>query len=110
MRAARYEQFGTAREVLNVDECAVPTPGPGEVLVQLAFSGINPTDVKARSGRVPRVIDEFQIPHHDGSGIIKSVGEGVDSSLIISAMGRAPRNRCVLPSRTITSAAGDRLL
>ena len=55
MRAARYEQFGTAREVLNVDECAVPTPGPGEVLVQLAFSGINPTDVKARSGAVSEV-------------------------------------------------------
>ena len=59
MRAARYEQIGTAREVLNVDDCQVPTPGPGQVLVQLAFSAINPTDVKARSGAVPRVIDEF---------------------------------------------------
>ena len=82
MRAARYEQIGTAREVLNVDDCQVPTPGPGQVLVQLAFSGINPTDVKARSGAVPRVIDEFQIPHHDGSGIIKSVGDGVDSGRV----------------------------
>jgi NADPH2:quinone reductase len=82
MRAARYEQIGTAREVLNVDDCQVPTPGPGQVLVQLAFSAINPTDVKARSGVVPRVIDEFQIPHHDGSGIIKSVGDGVDSGRV----------------------------
>ena len=35
---------------------------------------------------------------------------GIDSSFIISAMGLAPRNRCALPSKTITSAAGDRLL
>ena len=39
-----------------------------------------------------------------------AVKSGIDSSLIISAMGLAPRNRCALPSRTITSAAGDRLL
>ena len=35
---------------------------------------------------------------------------GIDSSFIILAMGLAPRNRCALPSKTITSAAGDRLL
>ena len=35
---------------------------------------------------------------------------GIDSSFIISATGLAPRNRCALPSKTITSAAGDRLL
>ena len=35
---------------------------------------------------------------------------GINSSFIISAMGLAPRNRCALPSKTITSAAGDRLL
>ena len=35
---------------------------------------------------------------------------GIDSSFIISAMGLAPRNRCASPSKTITSAAGDRLL
>ena len=35
---------------------------------------------------------------------------GIDSSFIISAMGLAPRSRYASPSRTITSAAGDRLL
>jgi NADPH2:quinone reductase len=41
-------------------------------------SGINPTDYKARSGAVPRPIDDFQVPHHDGAGIIEAVGPGVD--------------------------------
>ena len=41
---------------------------------------------------------------------VAAVKLGIDSSFIISAMGLAPRNRCALPSKTITSAAGDRLL
>ena len=41
---------------------------------------------------------------------VAAVKLGIDSSFIILAMGLAPRNRCALPSKTITSAAGDRLL
>ena len=41
---------------------------------------------------------------------VAAVKSGIDSSWIISAMGLAPRNRYALPSKTITSAAGDRLL
>jgi NADPH2:quinone reductase len=60
----------------------VPPPGAGEVQVALEYSGINPTDVKARSGAVTRVIDEFLIPHHDGSGVISAVGSGVDPARV----------------------------
>ena len=55
-----------------------PAPGPGEVLVKVAVSGVNPTDWKSRSGATPRPIDGFQIPHHDGAGVIEAVGDGVD--------------------------------
>jgi NADPH2:quinone reductase len=55
-----------------------PAPGPGEVLVKVALSGVNPTDWKSRSGATPRPIDGFQIPHHDGAGVIEAVGDGVD--------------------------------
>ena len=41
---------------------------------------------------------------------VAAVKLGTDSSFIISAMGLAPRSRYASPSRTITSAAGDRLL
>ena len=78
MKAARYETTGPARDVLTVSETERPEPGPGEVRVRVHASGINPTDVKARSGAVPRPIDGFQIPHHDGAGVIDKVGEGVD--------------------------------
>ena len=78
MRAAIYRSTGAARDVLRVEDVDRPVPGPGEVLVRVRASGINPTDVKARSGAVPRPVDGFQIPHHDGAGVIEAVGPGVD--------------------------------
>jgi NADPH:quinone reductase len=78
MKAALYSRFGAAAEVLRVEEVDRPQPGPGEVLVRVRASGVNPTDYKARSGAVPRPISGFQVPHQDGAGIIEAVGAGVD--------------------------------
>src|SRR5271165_3073482 len=95
MRAALYRETGKAADVLHVEEIPRPEPGPGEVLVRVYASGINPTDYKARSGAVPRPIDEFQIPHQDGAGVIEAVGPGVDPGrvgqrvwLFLAAAGR----------------------
>ena len=83
MRAARYERGGPAREVLSVGEMDAPRPGPGEVLVRLRASGINPGETKKRADWMglgigyPRVI-----PHSDGAGTIEEVGEGVSSSRV----------------------------
>lgn len=83
MRAAWYERLGAAHEVLTVGELDVPAVGAGEVLIKVHASGINPSDVKQRSGwgglklRAARVI-----PHNDGSGVIEAVGEGVASDRI----------------------------
>ena len=81
MRAVWYERFGPAGEVLTAGEVDTPGPGPGEVLVRLAFSGVNPSDAKARSGGRPGVTKPpFPriIPHSDGAGVIAAVGDGVD--------------------------------
>jgi NADPH2:quinone reductase len=78
VKAALYDRRGTAREVLRVMEIDRPEPGPGEVLVRVHVSGVNPTDYKSRGGATPRAIDGFQIPHHDGAGVIDAVGPGVD--------------------------------
>jgi NADPH2:quinone reductase len=48
MRAAWYENQGPARDVLTVGELPDPTPGPGEVRIHIAVSGVNPGDVKNR--------------------------------------------------------------
>lgn len=83
MKAAWYEQLGAAQDVLTVGEMEIPAAGPGEVRVQVYTSGINPSDVKQRSGwggltlRSARVI-----PHNDGAGVIEAVGAGVSSDRI----------------------------
>ena len=80
MRAAVFNSHGPAHEVLRIEEIDVPEPGPGEVRVRIAASGVNPTDWKSRSGATPRPMGDFQIPHHDGAGVIDAVGAGVDPS------------------------------
>jgi len=82
MFTARYEKHGSAPEVFILGDVETPHPGAGQVRVKIAFSGINPTDVKSRAGAVASVINEFQIPHHDGAGVIDAVGDGVSPERI----------------------------
>jgi NADPH2:quinone reductase len=83
MRAAWYETQGAARDVLIVGEMDDPIPLAGEVRIRVAFSGVNPGDVKKRQDTFgvgmpyPRVI-----PHSDGVGTVDLVGEGISRDWI----------------------------
>lgn len=81
MRAAFYDDFGTARDVLRIGTMPDPVAGPGEVLVRVHVSGVNPSDVKSRRGSRPRAFPRV-IPHSDGAGVIEAVGDGVDRARI----------------------------
>jgi len=83
MRAAVYTRRGPAAEVLQIIDKQQPHPNLGEVRVKLAFSGVNPSDVKSRAGVAARTGGFAEVtPHSDGSGVIDAVGDGVDSSRI----------------------------
>jgi NADPH:quinone reductase len=82
MKAAVYRETGAARDVIAVEEVERPSPGPGEVLVAVHASGVNPTDYKSRAGATARPIDGFQVPHQDGAGVIEAVGAGVDAGRV----------------------------
>ena len=82
MKAALYRTTGPARDVLRVEEVTRPEPGPGEVLVRVRASGVNPTDFKTRSGATGRPLEEFQVPNQDGAGVIEAVGDGVDAARV----------------------------
>ncbi len=78
MRVACYRRTGPAREVLQLEQQARPTPGPGEVLVRIEASGINPSDTKMRAGwRGATMAFDCVVPHADGAGVIVALGEGV---------------------------------
>ena len=81
MKAAYYDEFGPARDVLRVGELPAPVAGPGEVLIQMHVSGVNPSDVKSRRGARPRVFPRVT-PHSDGAGVIVAVGNEVDHARI----------------------------
>lgn len=83
MKAAWFESFGPAADTLIIGAQDKPEPGPGEVLVRLATTGVNPSDVKKRSGAFPNLLDGgLVIPHSDGAGLIEAVGDGVDVSRV----------------------------
>src|SRR5215831_6055050 len=83
MKAAWYERQGPPASVLVVGEITTPEPGPGEVRIRVAASGINPGDVKKRQDAFgvgmpfPRVV-----PHSDGAGVIQAVGGGVSAARV----------------------------
>lgn len=77
MRACFYDRTGPAAEVLTPGDLPDPSPGPGEVLVRVAFSGVNPSDVRARAGARAMGFARV-VPHSDGSGVVEAVGEGVN--------------------------------
>ncbi|HEU5024215.1 MAG TPA: NADPH:quinone reductase [Spirillospora sp.] len=79
MKAIVYRANG-GPDVLRLVDREPPAPGPGEVRVRVAVSGVNPADWQARSGaalRFPEVT-----PHLDGAGVIDAVGGGVDRSRV----------------------------
>jgi NADPH2:quinone reductase len=78
VRAVVYRETG-GPEVLQLVERPVPEPGPGEVRVAVALSGVNPTDWKSRRGRLPW---PEAVPNQDGAGTIDAVGDGVDPARV----------------------------
>jgi NADPH2:quinone reductase len=82
MKAITYTATG-GPEVLTLSERDLPEPGPGEVRVKVAVSGVNPTDWKSRSGarNAPSGFGEL-VPNQDGAGTVDAVGEGVDAGRV----------------------------
>ena len=74
MRAAVAHSFGAP---LSIDEVPVPTPGPGEVLVKIASTGVCHTDIHAVDGDWPVKPIMPLIPGHEGVGHVAALGSGV---------------------------------
>ena len=80
MRAVQIQKFG-GPEVLTVHELPIPSPGQGELLVQVHAAGINPVDTGVRSGRAAALAAAVPpyVPGFDISGTVAAVGSGITS-------------------------------
>jgi NADPH:quinone reductase-like Zn-dependent oxidoreductase len=80
MKAIRIHAYGEVDQ-LRLEEAPDPKPGPGEVLVRMAATSVNPIDYKIRSGaareRYPQVFPV--ILGRDLAGVVSGVGPGVTS-------------------------------
>lgn len=67
-------------EVFEYAELPTPVPGPGEVLVQVAYAGVNPADWKNRQGMLA-AFRPYTFPYvigFDAAGVVAAVGAGVE--------------------------------
>ncbi len=78
MKSVIYRETGDA-SVLHLIDRDIVAPGPGEVRVRIAVSGVNPTDWKARRGTysADALPAEGIVPNQDGAGIVDAVGPRV---------------------------------
>ena len=90
MHVAGFDAPG-GPEVLHLSDLAVPNPGPGEVLVKVAFAGVNRPDVIQRKGFYPPPPGASPIPGLEIAGEVVALGEGADPALL-------GRNVCALVS------------
>lgn len=74
MKAAIVERFGAP---LVVREVPVPTPGPGQALVEISATGVCHTDLHAADGDWPVKPTLPFIPGHEGAGVVAALGPGV---------------------------------
>jgi NADPH:quinone reductase len=77
-RAVRFDRYG-GRDVLYVEDIEMPTPGAGEVVVEVRAAGINPGEAAIRSGAMHDMFPAT-FPSGEGSdlaGVVTATGTGV---------------------------------
>lgn len=76
MKAIRAHAFG-GPEVLQLDDVDDPSPGAGEVVINVKAAGVNPADTYMRGGAYAIVPDLPYTPGGDAAGVISAIGDGV---------------------------------
>lgn len=64
-------------EVLTIAETATPAAGPGDVLIEVAYAGVNRPDCIQRAGNYPPPSDASPIIGLEAAGTVVAVGDGV---------------------------------
>lgn len=76
MRRIRFDGTG-GPEVIALETARLPSPGPGQVLIEVAAAGVNRPDVAQRAGLYPPPPGATEIPGLEVAGRIAALGECV---------------------------------
>ncbi|MFC9437689.1 zinc-binding dehydrogenase [Nocardia sp. NPDC057030] len=88
MREIRVSRFGGPEVLELIDDLPRPTPGAGELLVDVAAAGVGWLDTRIRAGQAPSVF-EVTLPFVPGSAVsgqVSAVGPGVDRDWVGTAV------------------------
>jgi NADPH:quinone reductase-like Zn-dependent oxidoreductase len=77
MKAAVIHEHGDL-DVVQVEEIDPPRPGPGEVVLNVAYAGLNHLDIWVRKGRSGARLQTFHVLGSDVFGTVAEVGAGVE--------------------------------
>ncbi|NUL47256.1 NADP-dependent oxidoreductase [Cellulosimicrobium funkei] len=111
MRAFGFTEYG-GPEVMRHLEMKDPTPGEGQVLIRLAAAGVNPADIKVRSGlRRDRIEVRFPMAMgREAAGEVLDVGPGVTGIRLGDAVfGSTASGTGAFAEQVLLSAAGTAL-
>ena len=101
-RTMRAQRLDTSTLTYEVTDVPVPTPGPGEVLIKVAFCGICHSDLSLLDGTFPPMGPQVITQGHEASGWIEEIGEGVVGwevgDRVVPASGR-PCGQCAFCKR-----------
>ena len=109
MKAIRFHQNGAA-EVLQYEDVEDPSPGQGEVLVELEAAGLNYIDTYHREGLYP--VDLPCTPGMEGAGVVRELGSEVSDFAIgdrvayAGTMGSYAQLACVDAARLVSLPEG----
>ena len=76
MKAIVVKEFG-APDVMKFEDVPDPAPGPGQVLIRVHASGVNPVEAYIRAGTYARKPNLPYIPGSDVGGTVEKVGPNV---------------------------------
>ncbi len=74
MKAMVLKEYGAP---LELEEFAIPEPGPQDILLKVRFCGICGTDLKIVGGKLPDIISLPHIPGHEIAGEVVAIGDRV---------------------------------
>jgi NADPH:quinone reductase-like Zn-dependent oxidoreductase len=114
MKALVFDRFGDPTDVLVLRDLPMPEPGPGEVLVRMIASPVNPSDVlfiQGQYGIQPKLPAR---PGFEGVGIVEKAGPGIIGRLalgkrvtVINGTGGNWAEYVVVPARQARPVPSD---
>ncbi|WP_372921661.1 NAD(P)H-quinone oxidoreductase [Roseovarius sp.] len=76
MTVVEISQYG-GPEVLKPATAPVPQPGPGQILIRIAYAGLNRPDALQRAGNYAPPPDASLLPGLEAAGHVAAIGAGV---------------------------------